>query len=209
MIGAVLMLTDPVTSPNSRFGKVIYAIAAALITFLIRIQGAYPEGVIFSIAIMNMLTPLIDKMISGRTTSSIGKKYAVVGGLLAATLLINVGIPLIPAKEANCPEPSLPSVSAPVRWYKEVVDLGENKYEVTTLIAMGGAIKLEITIDPAAELIKSVDVISHSESNDFDHGYYGGPLLNGTDFDKLDSSVDKDRAQAFYEKYINIKEVLI
>ncbi|MHB1335430.1 MAG: RnfABCDGE type electron transport complex subunit D [Candidatus Humimicrobiaceae bacterium] len=61
MFGAVFMATDYVTTPVTGIGKVLFAIGCGLITFVIRKFGAMPEGVCFSILIMNSFTPLIDR----------------------------------------------------------------------------------------------------------------------------------------------------
>ena len=60
MLGAFFMATDYVTSPLLPMGKVIFGVGCGLITMLIRVFGSYPEGVSFSILIMNCLTPLIN-----------------------------------------------------------------------------------------------------------------------------------------------------
>ena len=60
MLGAFFMATDYVTTPILPTGKIIFCIGCGLITMIIRIWGQYPEGVSFSILIMNCLTPLID-----------------------------------------------------------------------------------------------------------------------------------------------------
>ena len=60
MLGAFFMATDYVTSPLLPMGKVIFGVGCGVITMLIRIFGSYPEGVSFSILIMNCLTPLIN-----------------------------------------------------------------------------------------------------------------------------------------------------
>lgn len=61
MLGAFFMLTDMVTSPMCRSGQIVFAVGAGIICSCIRIWGAYPEGCMFSILIMNALVPLIDK----------------------------------------------------------------------------------------------------------------------------------------------------
>lgn len=61
MLGACFMATDMVTSPTSPWGMVVFGIGCGLITVIIRLFGAYPEGVSFAILIMNALVPLIDK----------------------------------------------------------------------------------------------------------------------------------------------------
>ncbi|MDR1724306.1 MAG: RnfABCDGE type electron transport complex subunit D [Tannerella sp.] len=60
MLGAVFMATDYVTSPMSHKGMLIYGAGIGIITVLIRVYGAYPEGMSFAILIMNALTPLIN-----------------------------------------------------------------------------------------------------------------------------------------------------
>ena len=60
-LGAIFMATDMVTSPMSRSGALIFGTGCGVITAVIRLWGSYPEGVSFSILIMNALTPLIDR----------------------------------------------------------------------------------------------------------------------------------------------------
>lgn len=62
MIGAFFMATDYATTPLTTSGKVVFGAGCALITFVIRQFGNYPEGVSFSILLMNLLTPYIDKI---------------------------------------------------------------------------------------------------------------------------------------------------
>ncbi len=61
MLGAIFMATDYVTSPMAVKGMVIYGIGIGIITVIIRIFGAYPEGMSFAILIMNGVTPLINR----------------------------------------------------------------------------------------------------------------------------------------------------
>ena len=61
MLGAVFMATDYVTSPQTAWGKVIFGIGCGVITCVIRFYANYAEGVSFSILIMNILTPYIDR----------------------------------------------------------------------------------------------------------------------------------------------------
>lgn len=64
MIGAFFMATDYATTPITVKGKLIFGIGCGLITVLIREFGTYPEGVSYSILLMNILTPQIDKITS-------------------------------------------------------------------------------------------------------------------------------------------------
>ena len=61
-LGAVFMATDYATSPITKNGKLIFGLGCGLITVFIRYFGAYPEGVSFSIMIMNMFVWYIDKL---------------------------------------------------------------------------------------------------------------------------------------------------
>jgi Na+-translocating ferredoxin:NAD+ oxidoreductase subunit D len=63
IMGAIYMATDLVTSPMTKAGMILYAIGIGLITVVIRVFGAYPEGVSFAILIMNAFVPLINKYI--------------------------------------------------------------------------------------------------------------------------------------------------
>ena len=61
MLGAIFMATDYVTSPMAVKGMVIYGIGIGIITVIVRVSGAYPEGMSFAILIMNGFTPLINR----------------------------------------------------------------------------------------------------------------------------------------------------
>lgn len=61
MLGAIFMATDYVTSPMTRKGMIIYGVGIGLLTVIIRVFGAYPEGMSFAILIMNGFTPLINR----------------------------------------------------------------------------------------------------------------------------------------------------
>ncbi len=61
IIGAFFMATDWVTGPLSKNGKIIFALGLGFLTCLIRLKSSYAEGVCYSILLMNMLVPFIDK----------------------------------------------------------------------------------------------------------------------------------------------------
>ena len=60
-IGAIFMATDYVTSPLTNKGKFIYALCCGIITCLIRVFASLPEGVSYSIVLMNIIVPLIER----------------------------------------------------------------------------------------------------------------------------------------------------
>ncbi len=62
IIGAFFMATDMVTAPLTKTGHLIFGFGCGAITLLIRLKGGYPEGVCYSILIMNAIVPLIDKI---------------------------------------------------------------------------------------------------------------------------------------------------
>lgn len=61
IMAAFFILTDPVTAPITDKGKVIAAILVAVLVFVIRNWGGYPEGIAFAVLLMNLTVPLIDR----------------------------------------------------------------------------------------------------------------------------------------------------
>jgi len=61
LLGAIFMATDMVTSPMTHGGQIVFGIGVGVLTILIRIWGAYPEGVSFAILLMNAVVPLINR----------------------------------------------------------------------------------------------------------------------------------------------------
>ena len=74
MIGAIFMATDYSTTPSTKWGKIIFGVGCGLITILIRFWGNYPEGVSYSILIMNILTPFISKLTRSKPLTGGGKQ---------------------------------------------------------------------------------------------------------------------------------------
>lgn len=61
LMGAFFIATDPVTAPLTRRGMWVFGVGVGAITMLIRVIGEYPEGVMYSVLLMNAVTPLIDR----------------------------------------------------------------------------------------------------------------------------------------------------
>lgn len=74
MLGAVFMATDYVTSPMSKKGMLLYGVCIGLLTMVIRLFGAYPEGMSFAILIMNAFTPLINMYMKPKRFGEVAKK---------------------------------------------------------------------------------------------------------------------------------------
>ena len=61
MLGAFFMATDMVTSPVTARGMIVFGVGCGILTCVIRLWGGYPEGVSYSILLMNSTVPLIDR----------------------------------------------------------------------------------------------------------------------------------------------------
>jgi electron transport complex protein RnfD len=60
MLGAFFIVTDPVSSPDTKRGLWLFGLGVGVIVFIIRSIGAYPDGVAFAVLLMNALVPLLD-----------------------------------------------------------------------------------------------------------------------------------------------------
>lgn len=192
MFGAVFMVTDPVTSPKSMNGKIIYAIGIGCLTMLIRVNSAYPEGVMFSIALMNMLTPLIDSCIKGNTFNNLGKRWAVICAFLVGSIGLNVGFnALYPIGDSG--EEEQEDVN---KWMENypVSKVSDGVYTVKS-DAFDGALELKVYVDMTNEIITKVEILEvnpneyyHSGIESFpDYSKYVGDNLNlkFSDFDNF------------------------
>ena len=74
LFGAVFMVTDYATTPVTSWGRIAFGFGCGLITFLIRKFGGYPEGVMFSILIMNAVTPFLNNLTSRKYGYKFGGK---------------------------------------------------------------------------------------------------------------------------------------
>ena len=73
MFAAFFMITDYVTTPINKGGKMVFALGCGIITVLIRVWGSYPEGVSFAILIMNILSPFIERWCVRKPLGKVGK----------------------------------------------------------------------------------------------------------------------------------------
>jgi electron transport complex protein RnfD len=74
ILGAFFMATDMVTSPSSPRGMIVFGTGCGLLTIVIRVFGAYPEGVSFAILLMNAMTPMINKVFKPKRFGEIIKE---------------------------------------------------------------------------------------------------------------------------------------
>lgn len=175
VFGAVFMLTDPVTSPTSAQGRCIFALGAAILTMLIRIKANLPEGCLYSILMMNMLTPMIEKGLQGKQLQ-LRKKAAVIFSCVA---VVGLGAVLLAGSviEAKQVDP----VTTVASTDKEMLDLDaaitkttpQGKQTMYTVRAQGYTAQedpsvynvFEITVDMDTKTITSMKV---TEINDSD-----------------------------------------
>ena len=74
ILGAFFMATDMVTSPVTYYGRIIFGIGCGILTVVIRLVGGYPEGVSYSILLMNLTVPLIDRYTKPKVFGEVKKK---------------------------------------------------------------------------------------------------------------------------------------
>ena len=80
MLGAIYMATDYSSSPMSNKGKLVFAFGCGVLTSVIRLWGGYPEGVSYSILLMNLAVPLLDRAFKPKLFGSIKKLAKSNGG---------------------------------------------------------------------------------------------------------------------------------
>jgi len=86
LFGAIFMATDPITSPITKGGRIYFGFALGVLTFFIRVFGAYPEGVVFSILIMNMFVTSFDYY--KWTKQQITKRQKIIFGIVVLVTVI-------------------------------------------------------------------------------------------------------------------------
>ncbi len=187
MFGAVFMLTDPVTNPTSASGRIIFAMGAAIITILIRVQGNYPGGVVFSILIMNMLSPMIDRLTDGWQIA-MSKKYVtsmITVGVVGAILMGIVGLNMQAIVVAE-PEPEVPDItlSTPISLDQSETTIQgvvlssttEGDFEIVLVEIRGYAVleggyddaqpnKVEVKINKSTLKVDSVKIVEIKDTN--------------------------------------------
>ncbi len=96
LFGGIFMLTDPVTTPVSLSGRIIYAVCAASLTMIIRMKSNLSDGVLYAILLINMLTPAIETMMDGNQIKDAKKlrNKTLITCLIFIAMAIGVGASL-------------------------------------------------------------------------------------------------------------------
>ena len=107
LFGGVFMVTDPVTTPVTLPGKIVYGIGAGCFTVLFRLKSNMSDGVLYSILLMNMLTPAIDKLFDGNQIKDAAKirNKTILTSAVSLAMVIAVGA-LSSVKEPAASTPS-------------------------------------------------------------------------------------------------------
>lgn len=92
LFGAVFCITDPVTSPVMSSGRIYAAFLGAFVCACIRYLGSAPEGVGYSILLVNLCTPAIDRILSNKSNHRIGTQYIAMAGLTVMCIGLGCGI---------------------------------------------------------------------------------------------------------------------
>ena len=196
LFGAVFMATDPVTTPTSAAGRCIYALGCAVITVLIRVKANLPEGVLYSILIMNACTPMIERVcdceqIKGLKNSIITFACVAVIGLGACVLAINAKEPAV--QEAK------PTVLNTEDFYMDILDA-----EVTNKTKNDdGSVTVHVVSEGFAALkgeasnefdvtIKGKEVVSVTVTNAADTAGLGDKINDNTFLSQFVGSTKKD-----------------
>ena len=205
VFGAVIMATDPVTSPTSPLGKILFGIGLGFLTMIIRLKANYPEGVLFSILMMNMLTPWIDSLVLGRTNKNIAKQWASIGLslLLAIGCVVGAGYSIqneIAIEKQKAEEAAKKAEEAAKRKAEEeanafnwkLVSKSGNTYVMETEGYMKdqNKLKTEITINGDKVKVKVLEFAGETE-------YYGKDMIEGIASGKMQEFHDKFLAKEF------------
>ena len=203
VFGAVIMATDPVTSPTSPLGKILFGIGLGFLTMIIRFKANYPEGVLFSILLMNMLSPWIESLCLGRTNQKQAKQWAIIGTTLALSVGLVFGVGLTTkadlkaaaelaeqerlAAQAEAVEKAKKEVEA---MNFELVGASGNKFTVLVDGFMDGGHQMKVEVEVDGDIVKSVKVLEFKGETE----YFGLDLIEGI---KTDGA-----AGAFYNKFM-------
>lgn len=175
MFGAVFMATDPVTSPVTKQGQIIYALMLGLLTVVFRYLTPYPEGVLTSILTMNMLVFILDKI---GLKAKKEKKHFILP--LSIIILLIIGVSIYIGNSFDNKKSDVNIIS------KEKV--GNNTTYVVTTKGYVGNIKVEVVVSD--KKVEKYTVLEQNESfyQTVENANYINTLLNNqSNLEKLDT----------------------
>ena len=187
--GGMFMLTDPVTSPTSNYGKAMIGIIAGFVVLIIRTQSALPEGMVYGIAVANLVSPVIDKYTVGLTNQFLKQRYA----FLSSLMVLSVGLTILPTiVNADSNSSSSQVVVIPFQTYRGEYTsyFYEEDDAPTTLI-------VDVGVDRSFNLVK-IDIISGISTN----GYASNWTSQGPSIIQTYLSMNVDTLLAIDEQLI-------
>lgn len=216
MFGAVFMMTDPVTSPTSRSGKIIFAIGAAILTVVIRLQANLPGGVIYSILIMNLLTPLIESITDKWSIYNVKlyRNSIIAAFVLGIALTFFAGMPLeaksleVEAGDGEVTVGEDSDLGTSIKVFKgdasddiAITDESEDGDEVTftvdspgySALAGGETNLIEVKLNKELKEVISVNIIDVKDTENIGTKINSGNFLDqfkGISFDDKDIKID-------------------
>lgn len=180
MFGAVFMATDPVTSPTTPFGQIIYALLLGLFTVVFRFLTSYPEGVLTSILTLNMLVFVIDR-IGIKARFSKKKIYISLTIILIIMSLTTFYI----STNVNKDDKKDDTFSV-----LNIETKGNNTIYTVSHKGFHGPIEIALTFDQKTNKIKEIEVLKQSEDvwTQIENNDYLNKLIsNQNNLDDLDT----------------------
>jgi uncharacterized protein with FMN-binding domain len=172
MFGAVFMATDPVTTPTTPIGQIIYALFLGILTVIFRYLTIFPEGVLLSILIMNMSVRLIDR-IGARARFSFTRTMIpfVIAWFIIVGLIIGIGL-----THKNPPENVDTNFNIISRTYS-----GKVATYVVTQKGYSSTLKAKIVIDNGT--VKTYQVLEANDSlySEIEAANYTKKLIDNQD----------------------------
>lgn len=153
MFGAVFMATDPVTSPTTRGGQIIYGLSLGLLTVILRYLTPYPEGVLTSILTMNMLVFILD-LLGAKIKFNVKK---IIIPCIVLLILIGTMTVVIASKKNVKEEAGDPNF--------EIIDKVTNGNITTYIVTeQGYSSKLKLEIKIENDKVIAIEVIEENDS---------------------------------------------
>lgn len=198
LFGAVFMATDPVTSPVTPVGQMLYGLFLGILTVMFRFLTSYPEGVMTAILTMNMFVFILDK-IGSKARLNFSK--ATISFVLAWSLIIIMSLVIAGSFSETEADPNF-----------NLISVDESGSELTYIVEQrghNGFIKAEVIVDNGEitnfEIISSLETSSYFQKL-YDADYFN-ELINSDDFDDVDTiSSATVSSTAVKKMFINVME---
>lgn len=198
LFGAVFMATDPVTSPTTSVGQVIYGLMLGILTVTFRFLSHAPEGVLTSILTMNMFVMLLDRLGS---SNKVAIKKIAIPFLLSITCMIIISVNIA----NNFKHPNSDDINFKILEQKD-------NYYIVTQKGNGGPIKAKIFIED--KNIVNVKVLENNETENYyklveDSKYINKLIKNQDNLNDIDTvSGATISSTALKKMFINVKDKL-